>query len=126
MAIIFTQRGDFSKTKRYLRKLKEKNYRPILERYANEGLRILQSATPEDTGVTADSWSYKIVINRSKFSIQWLNNHTNNGIPIVILLQYGHGTRGGTFVEGRDFINPGMKPLFEKISEEIWKEVTSL
>jgi hypothetical protein len=126
LAIIFTQRGDFSKTKRYLRKLKEKNYRPILERYANEGLRILQSATPEDTGVTADSWSYKIVINGSKFSIQWLNNHTNNGIPIVILLQYGHGTRGGTFVEGRDFINPGMKPLFEKISEEIWKEVTSL
>lgn len=126
MAIIFTQRGDFSRTERYLRKLKEKNYRPILERYANAGLQILRSATPEDTGVTADSWSYKIVINRSKFSIQWLNNHENNGIPIVILLQYGHGTRGGTFVEGRDFINPGMKPLFEKISEEIWKEVTSL
>jgi hypothetical protein len=126
LAIIFRQSGDFSNTQRYLKRLREKNYRPILEKYANEGLSLLRSATPKDSGLTADSWSYKIVINRSKFSIQWLNDHKNDGIPIVILLQYGHGTRGGTFVEGRDFINPSMKPLFEKISADIWKEVTSL
>lgn len=126
MSIIFTQRGDFNRTEKYLRGLKSKNYRPILERYANEGLTLLRSATPKESGVTADSWSYKINIDRSKFSIQWFNNHTNEGIPIIILLQYGHGTTGGTFVEGRDFINPVMKPLFEKISENIWKEVISL
>lgn len=126
MAIIFTQRGDFNRTEKYLTKLKTKNYRPILEKYANEGLKVLRSATPKETGVTADSWSYRIVISGSKFSIQWLNDHRSDGIPIVILLQYGHGTRGGTFVEGRDFINPVMRPLFEKISDDIWKEVTSL
>jgi hypothetical protein len=126
LAIIFTQKGDFSRTEKYLTKLKTKNYRPILERYANEGLSLLRSATPKETGETADSWTYKIVINRSKFSIQWLNDHKNNGLPIVILLQYGHGTTGGTFVEGRDFINPVMRPLFDKISTDIWKEVTSL
>lgn len=126
MSIIFTQRGDFSKTEKYLKGLKDKNYRPILERYANEGLSLLRSATPKDSGLTADSWSYKIVVNRSGISIQWYNSHSNDGIPIIILLQYGHGTTGGTFVEGRDFINPPMRPLFEKISEAIWKEVTSL
>lgn len=126
MAIIITQKGDFANTERYLKKLKTKDYRPILERYANEGLRLLRSATPKDTGETADSWTYKIVINRTKFSIHWLNDSKNNGVPIVILLQYGHGTTGGTFVEGRDFINPVMRPLFDQISTEIWKEVTSL
>lgn len=126
MAIIFTQKGDFANTERYFRRLKAKNYRPILERYANEGVTLLRSATPKDSGVTAESWKYRIVIDGTKFSIQWLNTHTNDGIPIVILLQYGHGTTGGTFVEGRDFINPPMKPLFEKISADIWKEVTSL
>lgn len=126
MSITFTQRGDFNKTQKYLTKLKSKNFRPILEKYANEGLILLRSATPKETGLTADSWSYRIVVNGSKFSIQWLNNHTNNGLPIIILLQYGHGTRGGTFVEGRDFINPVMRPLFDKISEDIWKEVASL
>lgn len=126
MAIKFTQRGDFSRTHKYLTKLKTKNYRPILERYANVGLNALRSATPKDTGETSSSWSYKVIVTRTGFGIQWFNSHTNNNIPIVILLQYGHGTRGGTFVEGRDFINPAMKPIFERISEEIWKEVTSL
>ena len=126
MAIIVTQKGDFNITEKYLRKIHKADYRPILERYANVGVSLLRSATPKDTGQTADSWSYRVVINKTKFSIQWLNNHTNDGVPIVILLQYGHGTTGGTFVEGRDFINPPMRPLFEKISEDIWKEVTSL
>lgn len=126
MSIRFTQRGDFSRTQKYLLKLKSKDYRPILEKYANQGLTALQSSTPKDTGETANAWTYRIISNRSRFGIQWFNNHTNDGIPIIILLQYGHGTSGGLFVEGRDFINPVMRPLFEKISEDIWKEVTSL
>ena len=126
MPITFTQRGDFSKTHKYLMKLRNLRYRPILERYANVGTNALRSVTPKDTGETASSWSHKIVITRTGFSIQWFNDHTNNNIPIVILLQYGHGTRGGSFVQGIDFINPAMKPIFDRISEEIWKEVTSL
>lgn len=126
MSITFTQRGNFSKTEKYLKGLKNKNYRAILERYANEGVNLLRSVTPKDSGETSSAWSYKIITNRSGFSIQWFNTSTNDGIPIIILLQYGHGTTGGTFVEGRDFINPVMKPLFEKISENIWKEVISL
>lgn len=126
MAIRFTQKGDFSRTEKYLNKLSQHNYRRILERYAIEGVKVLSSATPKETGLTADSWSYNVTVTRTRFGISWYNNHTNDGIPIVILLQYGHGTTGGTFVEGRDFINPVMKPLFDKISEEIWKEVTTL
>lgn len=126
MSITFTQRGNFSKTEKYLKGLKNKNYRAILERYANEGVNLLRSVTPKDSGETSSAWSYKIITNRSGFSIQWFNTSTNDGIPIIILLQYGHGTTGGTFVEGRDFINPVMRPLFDKISENIWKEVISL
>lgn len=127
MAIVFNQHGDFSKTSKYLNGLKSKNYRPILERYANQGLSLLQSATPKDSGETASSWSYKVFIDRARFGIKWYNSHnTDTGVPIVILLQYGHGTTGGTFVEGRDFINVTMRPLFEQLSNDIWKEVTNV
>lgn len=124
--IRITHRGDFSKTTTFLKKLQQQKYRNALSKYAEEGLTALQSATPEDTGVTANSWSYKIEVSRSKLIIRWINdNVTTSGVPVVILLQYGHGTTGGTFVEGKDFINPVMKPIFDKISNNIWKEVIS-
>lgn len=124
--IRFTQKGDFSKTESFLRKAKNLNFRLILEKYALQGVSALEQATPKDSGVTANSWTYTIEEKRSGFGIVWSNKSMNGGIPIVILLQYGHGTRGGTFVKGRDFINPAMKPIFEALSENLWKEVTNL
>jgi hypothetical protein len=124
--IRFTHRGSMDKAEQFLRRSKDRNYRAILEKYAVEGVGLLSSATPKDTGLTAGDWGYEIVITRKGFSISWTNSNLNDGVPIVILLQYGHATRSGSFVEGRDFINPAMKPLFDKIAENLWKEVTSL
>jgi hypothetical protein len=123
--IRFKHRGDLSKTEKFLKHARDAKLRPILEKYAREGIQILASATPKDTGITSDSWDFEIVIKRTGFSIHWTNNALADGVPIVILLQYGHGTRSGTFVEGRDFINPATRPLFDKIAENVWKEVTS-
>lgn len=124
--IKFTHRGDLTRTHKFLSKAKNINYRSILDRYGNEGVRMLQSATPVDTSETAKSWSYETIITRSGFSLYWKNSNLVDGIPVVILLQYGHGTRSGSFVEGRDFINPAMRPLFDSLVENLWKEVTSL
>jgi len=124
--ITFKQKGDFSKTEAFLRKAKSLNFRSILDKYGAQGVSALEQATPKDSGVTANSWRYDIATKRSGFSIVWSNSSMNGGIPIVILLQYGHGTRGGTFVRGRDFINPTMKPIFDDISANLWKEVTNL
>lgn len=124
--IRITHRGDFTKTERFLRRTQNKNYRPILERYARSGVDLLESATPRATGLTAGSWSYEIVITGAGFIIFWKNRNIVNGVPIVILLQYGHGTRGGTYVVGRDFINPPMRVIFDGLTEDLWKEVTSL
>ncbi len=124
--IKFSSRGGFDNTERFLKRSKEADYRRILEKYALEGVQVLGSATPEDTGQTSESWSYQIVKTNKGFKIHWLNDNVRDGVPIVILLQYGHGTRSGTFIEGRDFINPVMRPLFEKISENLWKEASNL
>lgn len=124
--ITFKHRGSFANSERFLSKLGKKNYRPILEKYANEGLVALRANTPKDTGNTANAWDFEIITKRNGFSISWTNSNLVEGVPVVILLQYGHGTRGGSFVEGRDFINPVMRPIFDQISENIWKEVTSL
>lgn len=124
--ITFKHRGNFNNSEKFLSGVKKKNYRAILEKYAREGLLALRSATPKDTGETANSWDFEIITKRNGFSISWTNSNLVEGVPVVILLQYGHGTRGGTFVEGRDFINPAMRPIFDQISENLWKEVTSL
>lgn len=122
--IRFRHRGDFKNTERLLRSAKNINYRLILEKYARQGIQALASVTPKDSGVTSDSWGYEISPSKSGFKLSWTNSSVNEGVPIVILLQYGHGTRSGTYVQGRDFINPAMRPLFETIAENIWKEVT--
>ena len=122
----FTSSGDFKNTIKYLNKLSDNKFlEKRLDSYGREGVAALSAATPIDTGVTASSWGYKTSIGNGFVSITWTNSNTTpNGIPIVILLQYGHGTGTGGYVQGRDFINPAIQPLFDKIAEELWKEVT--
>lgn len=127
MPITFTQKGNFSKVTKYLNTIEGKNYRTILEKYAEKGVRALRDNTPMDTGLTAESWDYEIETTKKGLSIIWTNsNNTSSGVPVVILLHYGHATRSGNFVQGKDFINPTMKPIFDEIVESLWKEVESL
>ena len=122
--ISFRQKGDFSKLTRFLERAKNLVHLSDLDRYGREGVAALASATPVDTGKTAASWYYDIKINRESASITFDNSNIQNGVPIAIILQYGHGTRNGGWVEGRDYINPVIQPIFDKIAEEAWKEVT--
>lgn len=124
--ISFRHKGDFSKTEKLLKKSFGKDYRNILERYAKEGVRNLSNATPIESGKTASSWDYEIIQNDSSLSIIWKNYHINKGVNIAIILQYGHSTRNGGYVEGRDYINPALRPIFDAMAESAWKEVTSL
>ena len=122
--ISFRQKGDFSKLTRFLERAKNLVHLSDLDRYGREGVAALASATPVDTGKTAASWYYDIKINKESASITFNNSNIQNGVPIAIILQYGHGTRNGGWVEGRDYINPIIQPIFDKIAEEAWKEVT--
>lgn len=124
--IKFRQSGNFKNAEKFLSGSKRIEFRQILSRYGNEGVSALELATPKDSGITAGSWSFKISQRRNGFGISWFNDNVKEGVPIIILLQYGHGTRGGTFVEGRDIVNPAIKPIFDKIAEDIWKEVSKL
>lgn len=120
----FHQKGDFKKTEEMLKKALGKKYRSILEKYAQQGVSALSAATPKDTGYTAACWSYEIVEDSNGLSINWHNDHMEKGYAnIAILLQYGHGTRNGGYVQGRDYINPAIRPIFDKIANEAWKEV---
>lgn len=96
-----------------------------LERYGDMGVSALASSTPYDTGETSRGWTYEVVRDSKSWSLIWSNNHVVAGTPVAILLQYGHGTGTGGYVEGRDFINPAMQPLFDAMAEEAWKVVTS-
>lgn len=120
-----TQKGGWKQTEKFLRKSMGKNYRSILERYAKQGVAALSAATPMDTGVTANAWNYEIIQNEGGLIIQWFNYNVVNGVNIALILQTGHGTRNGGYVRGRDYINPALRPIFDKMAEDIWKEVTS-
>lgn len=122
----FRQKGDFSKTAKYLQKLKNANIIRILERYGQEGVAALASATPVDTGLTASSWYHKIEVTNTSATLMFCNSNVVKGIPIAIILQYGHGTGTGGWVEGRDYINPAIQPIFDKIVQNAWGEVTKL
>lgn len=124
--IEFRQKGDFSKLTRYLEKAKEVVKLGDLDRYGRAGVAALASATPVDSGVTANSWYYKITDKNGSAMISFHNSNIQNGVPIAIILQYGHGTRNGGWVEGRDYINPAIRPVFEKIANDAWEEVTKL
>lgn len=124
--ITFVQKGNFKKTDNLLSGLKNLKIDKLLTKYGEDGVAALSNATPRDTGVTADSWSYEIKKSRGTIHIYWTNSNVNQGIPIVVLIQYGHGTRNGGYVQGRDFINPAIRPVFDKIADDIWAEVRSL
>lgn len=124
--ISFRQKGDFSKLNRFLERAKGAARLSILDKYGREGVAALASATPIDSGETANSWYYEIKHDNGAATITFLNSHINNGVPIAIILQYGHGTGTGGWVEGRDYINPAIQPVFDKIVDEAWKEVTKI
>lgn len=123
--IRFTQKGDFSKTTKYLNKVKRAAMRADLDKYGRAGVNALSSATPVDSGLTAASWYYKIENTGNRVSIVFYNSNIQNGVPIAIILQYGHGTRNGGWVQGRDYINPSIQPIFDKITNDAWREVTN-
>lgn len=122
--IRFIQKGDFKKLSNFLERIKEVLKKGELDRYGREGVEALSRATPVDTGKTADSWYYEIERRDGSLSISFYNSNINKGVPIAIILQYGHGTRNGGWVQGRDYINPAIQPIFDRIAEEAWKEVT--
>lgn len=124
--ITFRQKGDFSKASRYLERLKEAAKLDVLDKYGREGVAALASATPTETGLTASSWTYEIERKGNSVSIVYKNSNINKGIPIAVILQYGHGTGTGGWVQGRDYINPAIQPVFDRIADEAWKEVTKI
>jgi hypothetical protein len=124
--ITFRHKGDFSKLTSFLEKAKHAIKISDLDKYGREGVAALASVTPVDTGQTAKSWSYEIKNTNGSVSITFNNSNIQNGVPIAIILQYGHGTRNGGWVQGRDYINPVIQPLFDKIANDAWREVTKL
>lgn len=124
--ISFRQKGDFTKLTRYFERVKEVVKLGDLDKYGREGVQALSSATPVDSGLTASSWYYTIENKNGTARITFNNSNIQNGVPIAVVLQYGHGTGTGGWVEGRDYINPAIRPIFDKIAESAWREVTKL
>lgn len=122
--ISFRQKGDFSKLTRFLERMKEGVRLGELDKYGREGVAALSSATPVESGLTASSWYYEITNKKSQARITFYNSNVQNGVPIAIIIQYGHGTGTGGWVEGRDYINPAVRPVFDKLADAAWKEVT--
>lgn len=128
MEISFTTRGSFKNTEKFLSEMKNINshIRQIAEAEAQRGVQALAAATPMESGLAARSWGYKIVQNGRRVSIVWTNSNVENGsFPVVVRLQYGYGTGTGGYVQGRDFINPAIRPVFERIANNVWKAVKS-
>lgn len=121
--ISVTQKGDFKKLTSFLEKSKEVFNVGILDKYGKQGVAALQAATPKDTGKTAESWTYQIERKAGGVALTFHNTNRNKGIPIAVILQYGHATGNGGYVEGVDYINPALRPIFEKLAEEAWREV---
>ncbi len=124
--ISFRQKGDFSKLTSFLERAKETVYLGDLNKYGRQGVAALASATPIDSGETAESWYYEIENTKGSATITFYNSNVQNGVPIAIILQYGHGTRNGGWVEGRDYINPAIQPIFDQIVNDAWREVNKL
>ena len=122
--ISYSYSGNFKGTKNFLANLKKRNFISKLDKYGQMGVDALREATPKDTGKTADSWYYEIEETRDSVIITWFNSNTNRSIPIALLIQYGHATRDGGWISGRDYINPALKPIFDAIAKSAWEEVT--
>lgn len=119
----FKQQGDFKKLSSFLERMKKPLKKTTLDKYGKEGVRALMAATPVDTGLTASLWHYDINMSKDSSSISFYNDNIENGVPIAIILNYGHGTRNGGYVKGRNYINPAIQPIFDKLAQEAWKEV---
>lgn len=119
----FKHKGDFKETEKFLKKSFGKDYRSVLEQYGQRGVSALAAATPIESGETASSWYYEIIQNDSSISICWNNDNVVKGVNIAVILQYGHATRNGGWVQGRDYINPALRPIFDEIADAAWKEV---
>lgn len=124
--ISFSHKGNLSKTTRYLEKIKHAVGLGLFDKYGREGVAALAAATPVESGLTASSWHYEITNKSGVVKITFYNSNIQNGVPVAIILQYGHGTGTGGWVEGRDYINPAIQPIFDKIANEAWREVTTL
>lgn len=119
-----TARGEFSKTFKFLENARKLVHVPtILEKYGQKGVDALSAATPKDSGLTASSWYYEVTEADNVYKLTFFNSNINKGVPIALILQYGHGTRNGGYVEGRDYINPALRPIFDELAEKVWKEV---
>ena len=123
--IRFTHRGNFNHVEKFLNRVSGQEYLNVLDACGQMGVEALRAATPVDSGKTASSWTYEIEHGADTTGIHWLNTNENKGVNIAIILQYGHGTGTGGYVQGRDYINPAMKPVFDTIADEVWKVVTS-
>lgn len=124
--ITFSTKGSFSKTAAYLDKLKRTQMLEILNRYGSQGVAALSAVTPTDTGLAASSWYYTVGAQTGRYWIDFHNSDDAGGVPVVILIQYGHATKNGGYVTGRDFINPAIAPIFETIKNDVWKEVSKV
>lgn len=124
--ISFKQSGNFKYIENFLRRMAEIKAMPNLDKYGRQGVAALSSATPVDSGKTAESWDYEIEEKNGSVTITWTNSNINNRVPIALILQYGHGTRNGGYVRGIDYINPALKPIFDKIADSAWEEVVKL
>ena len=123
--IRFKHTGSFKHIEKFFARATKEDYLQMLARLGQEGVNALASATPTYTGKTANSWNYEIVTDNGRTSIFWTNSNINDGVNIAVILQYGHGTGTGGYVQGIDYINPAIRPVFEKIAEEAWKGVTT-
>jgi len=115
--------GSFENTNKFLAYLQSREMFNSLESYGKKGVDALENATPTDTGLTARSWRYRIIKDRGRYTIEWYNTNVQNGSNIAILIQYGHGTGTGGWVQGRDYINPAIQPIFDQIANEVWEKV---
>ena len=124
--IRFKQKGDFKNLESFLNKASNFDMRTFLDRYGREGVEALRSNTPIDSGLTASSWDYYVDTNKRTSKIVWTNTHNISGVNIAIILQYGHATKNGGYVQGRDYINPAIRPIMDKIADDVWREVCRL
>lgn len=124
MDVTFKHRGSFKRTEKFLNFMKGNHNLNVLDKYGREGVEALAAATPKDTGHTAECWTYEIERTDQGIKISWLNTNVNKYVSIALILQHGHATRTGGYVYGRDYINPAIQPIFDKIADKAWKEVT--
>lgn len=123
--ITFQTHGDFSNTEKFLANFKFSKIRKVLDVYGRKGVAALAANTPVESGKTASSWDYEITTTKTGISLIWTNSNVKDGVNIAVILQYGHGTRGGGWVEGIDYINPALQPIFREIADDAWREVTA-